>query len=202
MTLDEQFGAIDIYLFDQILRRRIAPGDRIVDAGCGMGRNLVYLLREGYEVHGADADPDAIAEVRALAARLAPSLPPENFRAEPLEALSFPERWASVVISSAVLHFARDDAQFEAMLAGSWRVLASGGMFFCRLASTIGIESQVEPLGGGRRYRLPDGTARYLADEPLLMALTERLGGRLLDPLKTTVVQGQRSMTTWVVRKD
>ena len=202
MTLDEQFGAIDIYLFDQILRRRIAPGDRIVDAGCGMGRNLVYLLREGYEVHGADADPDAIAEVRALAARLAPSLPPENFRAEPLEALSFPERWASVVISSAVLHFARDDAQFEAMLAGSWRVLASGGMFFCRLASTIGIESQVEPLGGGRRYRLPDGTARYLADEALLMALTERLGGRLLDPLKTTVVQGQRSMTTWVVRKD
>jgi tellurite methyltransferase len=202
VTLDEQFGAIDIYLFDQILRRRIAPGDRIVDAGCGMGRNLVYLLREGYEVHGADADPDAIAEVRALAARLAPSLPPENFRVEPLEALSFPERWASVVISSAVLHFARDDAQFEAMLAGSWRVLASGGMFFCRLASTIGIESQVEPLGGGRRYRLPDGTARYLADEPLLMALTERLGGRLLDPLKTTVVQGQRSMTTWVVRKD
>src|SRR3954471_1653919 len=155
VTLDEQFGAIDIYLFDQILRRRIAPGDRIVDAGRGMGRNLVYLLREGYEVHGADADPDAIAEVRALAARLAPSLPPENFRVEPLEALSFPERWASVVISSAVLHFARDDAQFEAMLAGSWRVLASGGMFFCRLASTIGIESQVVPLGGGRRYPLP-----------------------------------------------
>ena len=97
MTLDEQFGPIDIYLFDQILRRRIVPGDRIVDAGCGMGRNLVYLLREGYEVHGADADPDAIAEVRALAARLAPSLPPENFRVEPLEQLSFPERWASVV---------------------------------------------------------------------------------------------------------
>ena len=129
--------------------------------------------------------------------------PPENFRVEPLEQLSFPERWASVVISSAVLHFARDDAQFEAMLAGSWRVLASGGMFFCRLASTIGIESQVERLGSeGRRYRLPDGTARYLVDEPMLMALTRRLGGRLLDPLKTTVVQGQRSMTTWVVRKD
>jgi len=203
VTLDEQFGGIDIYLFDQILRRRIAPGDRIVDAGCGFGRNLVYLLREGYEVHGADADPDAIAEVRSLAARLAPQLPAANFRVEPLEQLSFPERWAAVVISSAVLHFARDDAQFDAMLAGSWRPLASGGMFFCRLASTIGIESQIEPLGSeGRRYRLPDGTARYLVDEPRLMALTQRLGGRLLDPLKTTVVQGQRSMTTWVVRKD
>jgi tellurite methyltransferase len=203
VTLDEQFGPIDIYLFDQILRRRIAPGDRILDAGCGFGRNLVYLLREGYEVFGADADADAIAEVRALAARLAPALPPANFRVEPLEAMSFPDGSATVVISSAVLHFARDDDQFQAMLDGSWRPLAPGGMFFCRLASSIGIESQVEPIvAGGRRHRLPDGTARYLVDEALLMAHTRRLGGRLLDPLKTTVVQGQRSMTTWVVRKD
>ena len=203
MDLQATFGGIDIYLFDQILRRRIAPGDRILDAGCGMGRNLVYLLGAGYEVYGADADPDAIAEVRRLAARLAPDLPAGNFRVEPIEAMSFAEGMASVVISSAVLHFARDDAQFEAMLAGSWRPLASGGMFFCRLASTIGIETRVQRLGeSGRRYRLPDGTARYLVDEPLLMALTQRLGGRLLDPLKTTVVQGQRSMTTWVVRKD
>jgi tellurite methyltransferase len=203
VDLQDAFGGIDIYLFDQILRRRITPGDRIVDAGCGHGRNLVHLLREGYDVYGADGDPDAIREVRALAARLAPSLPADHFRCEPIEAMTFPEGAATVVISSAVLHFARDDAQFEAMLAGSWRLLASGGMFFCRLASTIGIETDVRPLApGSRRHRLPDGTDRYLVDEALLMARTERLRGRLLDPIKTTVVQGQRSMTTWVVRKD
>ena len=203
MELQEQFGGIDIYLFDQLLKRRIAPGDRILDAGCGFGRNLVHLLREGYEVCAVDADPDAIAEVRALAARLAPSLPAANIRVEPLEAITVPDGWATVVISSAVLHFARDDAQFEAMLAGSWRPLASGGLFFCRLASTIGIDTQVRRLDdAGRRYRLPDGTFRYLVDEALLMDWTRRLGGRLLDPLKTTVVQGQRAMTTWVVRKD
>jgi SAM-dependent methyltransferase len=203
VDLQDAFGSIDIYLFDQILRRRIAPGDRIVDAGCGHGRNLVYLLREGYDVYGADGDPDAIREVRALAARLAPALPADHFRCEPLEAMTFPERMATVVISSAVLHFARDDAQFEAMLAGSWRLLASGGMFFCRLASSIGVEAEVRPLApGSRRHRLPDGTDRYLVDEPLLMTWTARLGGRLLDPIKTTVVQGQRAMTTWVVRRD
>jgi len=203
VDLGAQFGPIDIYLFDQILRGRITRGDRIVDAGCGMGRNLVYLLREGYEVFGADADPEAIAEVRALAAHLAPSLPPENFHAEPLERTSFPDGFATVVISSAVLHFARDGDQFDAMLRGCWRLLAPGGMFFCRLASTIGLEPRLRRLGvDGRRYRLPDGTDRYLVDEPMLMELTRRLGGRLLDPLKTTVVQDQRSMTTWVVRKD
>jgi len=48
---------------------------------------------------------------------------------------------------------------------------------------------------------LPDGTERYLVDEALLVDLTRRLGGTFLDPLKTTIVQNQRCMTTWVVRK-
>jgi hypothetical protein len=73
-------------------------------------------------------------------------------------------------------------------------------MFFCRLASSIGIENQVRRIDG-RRFHLPDGSDRYLVDEELLLRLTDELGGRLLDPLKTTVVQNQRSMTTWVVRK-
>jgi len=199
-SLPEQFGQIDIYLFDQLLRGRIAPGMRIVDAGCGSGRNLVYLLQEGYEVFGADASPAAVAHVRSLAARLAPGLPEENFRIESLSALSFPRPFADVVVCSAVLHFAADDAQFNAMLRGCWETLKPNGLFFCRLASSIGLGGRGESLGG-RRYRLPDQSERYLVDEPLLMSLTKELGGELLDPLKTTVVQGQRCMTTWVVRK-
>jgi len=203
MDLEAEFGPIDIYIFDQLLRGRIAKGDRVFDAGCGFGRNLTYLLRSGFEVYGADADPDAIREVRALAARLAPNLPPDNFRAEPIEYTTFPDGFAQVVIASAVLHFARSDEQFDAMLAGCWRLLSPGGMFFCRLASTIGFERRVQPLPDGQhRYRLPDGTDRYLVDEARLLEHTRRLGGRLLDPLKTTVVQDQRSMTTWVVRKN
>jgi SAM-dependent methyltransferase len=198
--LQEQFGQIDIYLFDQILRGRVAPGMRVVDAGCGSGRNLVYLLREGYEVFGLDADPRAVEEVRRLAASLAPALPPENFRAEAIENTSFPDAFADVAISSAVLHFARDDDQFRAMLLGTWRILRPGGLLFCRLASSIGIENEVRRIAG-RRFLLPDGSERYLVDAPLLDAVTRELGGRLADPLKTTVVQNQRAMTTWVVRK-
>lgn len=194
-----QFGQIDIYLFDQILRGRIAPGMRIVDAGCGGGRNLVYLLQAGYEVFGADADTGAIASVRALATRLAPRLPEENFRAEPLEQLSFPDAFADVVMCSAVLHFAHNEAQFDAMLRGCWRLLKPGGLFFARLASSIGMEHRVRPIGGGR-YRLPDGSDRFLVDEAMLIDRTSALGGALADPIKTTVVQDQRSMTTWVVR--
>jgi tellurite methyltransferase len=198
--LQDEFGDIDIYLFDQLLRRRVLPGLRVLDAGCGSGRNLVFLLRNGFEVFGADADPTSVDVVRGLAKRLAPELPKDNFRAEPVERMSFPDAFAEVVLSSAVLHFARDDEQFDAMLRGTWRVLKPGGMLFCRLASSIGMEGRMTPIAG-RVHQLPDGSKRYLVDEALLLTLTRDLGGTLLDPLKTTVVQDQRCMTTWVVRK-
>jgi tellurite methyltransferase len=198
-SLQEQFGPIDIYLFDQLCRARIKPGMRILDVGCGAGRNLVYLLREGYEVFGVDADLTAIEHVRWVAASLAPSLPPENFRVERIEALTFPDAFSDAVLLSAVLHFARDDEHFNAMLQSAWRTLKPGGLFFCRLASTIGMNQHHLH---GRRYLSPDGAERYLVDEALLLDLTQKLGGQLLDPLKTTVVQDQRCMTTWIVRKN
>jgi tellurite methyltransferase len=172
----------------------------IFDAGCGGGRNLVYFLREGFDVRGVDADRAAIGEVRRLSARLAPQMPDDNFRAERLDVISFAPESADVVISSAVLHFAADDGEFDAMLAGTWRMLRPGGLFFCRLASSIGMEHRVRPIAG-RVHLLPDGSHRYLVDEALLLEKTRTLGGTLVDPLKTSVVQDQRCMTTWVVRK-
>ncbi len=193
-------GSIDIYLFDQILRGRVPPGSEVFDAGCGPGRNLVFFLREGYDVRAVDPDGNAIAAVRELARTLAPRLDDSNFRTEPVETNSFPDSSADFVISSAVLHFARDTAHFRAMLDGTWRLVRNGGILFCRLASTIGMEGRFTPLGNGR-FQLPDGSERYLVDEETLMALTGELSGELLDPLKTTVVQDRRCMTTWVMRR-
>ncbi len=199
--LQARFGSIDIYLFDQLLRGRIRPGMRVLDAGCGTGRNLVYLLQSGFDVFGVDADGESIEAARRLAAQLAPHLPAENFRLEPVERMSFPDAFADVVLCSAVLHFARDDEQFTAMVREVWRVLRAGGLLFCRLASSIGMEDRVVRLAG-RRFSLPDGSERYLVDESILMDLTRELGGVLADPLKTTVVQDRRCMTTWVLWKD
>jgi tellurite methyltransferase len=199
-TLQEQFGQIDIYLFDQLLKGRISQGMRILDAGCGSGRNIFYFLREGYEVYAADVDAQAVDSVRSLARKLAPALPASNFRLGSVENLPFDDACADVVICNTVLHFARDDAHFETMLLGTWRVLKPGGLFFCRLASSIGMEGRFKHIEG-RRFQLLDGTDRYLVDEALLASLTERLGAEMLEPLKTTVVQNQRAMTTWVLRK-
>ncbi len=199
-NLQDWFGGIDIYLFDQLLKGRLTPEMRMLDAGCGGGRNLVYFLRNGYEVFAVDESSAAIAEMRRLAAELAPQLPEDNFRQEPVERLSFPDSNFEVVISSAVLHFARNEEHWHSMVEQMWRVLRPGGIFFARLASTIGMADQVE-LIAGRRYRLPDGSERFLVDEPMLSEVATALGGQLFEPLKTTVVQNKRAMTTWCLRK-
>ena len=140
MTLQDQFGNIDIYVFDQLLRGRIAPGMRVFDAGCGGGRNLVYLLREGYDVCGNDADAECDCQVRAMAASLAPGRD-VRFPRRADRATSFPDAHADVVIASAVLHFARDDGISKRCCARCGASCEPGGVFFARLASTIGIES-------------------------------------------------------------
>lgn len=198
MNIQEQFGQIDIYVFDQILRGNIAPGMRIVDAGCGYGRNLVHLLREGCEVFAVDMNAEGVQHVQALAAQLAPSLPAGNFHIGPIEKLEFPDNFADVVICSSVLHFARDDAHFLAMVSEIWRVLRPGGMLFCRLGSRIGME--FEHIRGNI-FRINDGSEWFLVDELMLMKLTQHMNAVMVDPLKTTIVQDHRCMTTWVLRK-
>jgi len=197
--LRAQFGDIDIYLFDQLLRGRFDGVRRVLDAGSGSARNLPYFLAHGFEVYAIDADPAAVAAARRLAALQAPALPPDSIRQGALDAIPWPDGSMDAVICSAVLHFARDRAHCDSMINDMWRVLAPGGLFFARLASSIGIETLVtEPLG---RVRLPDGSDRFVVDERYLLETTERLGAALADPIKTTNVQNQRCMTTWVMRK-
>lgn len=198
--LRAEFGEIDIYLFDQLLKGRFDGRSTVLDAGCGGGRNLVFLLRNGFHVFGVDRSEGAVTEARALAGELAPRLPADNFRVAEVDALPFGDASMDATISSAVLHFALDEAHFDRMLDEMWRVLRPGGLFFARLASTIGIEDAVRPLGG-RVFALPDGSRRFLVDADLLERAASRLGAELLDPIKTTVVHGKRAMTTWVVRR-
>jgi SAM-dependent methyltransferase len=198
LSVQEQFGQIDIYVFDQILRGNIAASMRVLDAGCGYGRNLVHLLREGCEVFALDQDAEGVEHVRQLSASFPTGLPPENFQVGPIEKMPFADGFADVVICSSVLHFARDDEHFRNMLAELWRVLKPGGMLFCRLGSRIGMEFE---RVGGNRFIVGDGSKWYLVDEEMLMDLVEEMNAVLVDPLKTTIVQDYRCMTTWVLRK-
>lgn len=201
MDLQQTFGAIDVYLFDQLLKGRLSPGMRVLDAGCGGGRNLVYMLRQGFDLWGVDTSPEAIGAVRDLASVLAAGYDVERFQVAPIEELPFPAASFDFVICNAVLHFAESEVQFRAMLRSMSAALRPAGIFFARLMTTHGVEDLIEPLGG-RRFLLPGGGEVFLSDEALLREVTRSIfRGELVDPLKSTIVHGARTMTTWVVQK-
>lgn len=204
MNIPPALFSMDIYLLDQVLRGHVPDEAVILDAGCGGGRNVRYFLESGNEVHGIDTDPERIAGLQAFSKSLGRSNAESLFRVEALEDLSLPADSFGLVICNAVLHFARDEAHFRAMTEALHRVTKPGGICFCRVASTIGIESLVAPLpspAAPRWHRLPDGSDRFLVDLEFLLDRGEQLGVTLVDPIKTVQVQRLRSMTNWVWTK-
>lgn len=199
-STQKAFGNIDIYLFDQILKRRFEGSKTVFDAGCGGGRNLIYFLRNGFEVYGIDPREEAISVVRELSSSLSPGNPLANFQIGRIEENPFAGQQFDIVICNAVLHFADNEQQFNLMVHSLWRSLAPGGFLFIRLASKFGIENAIQPLGNGR-FMLPDGSERFLVDDQMLLDLQGDLGAVQLEPIKTTCVQGLRSMTTWCLGK-
>jgi tellurite methyltransferase len=200
MSLTGYFGSIDIYLFDQILKERFNPKMRILDAGCGGGRNIVYFLRNDFEVFGTDQNDDAIYAVQNLTNQINPDYPRENFKFSTVEKMPFDDNFFDLVISSAVLHFADDETHFNRMFDEMWRVLKPNGILFARMASDIGIENLVEKVSG-RRFILPDGSERFLVNEKMLIDKAAEVGGTFLEHIKTTNVQNLRCMTTLVLLK-
>lgn len=196
----ETFGNIDIYIFDQLLKGRFDGCKTVLDVGCGGGRNIIYFLKNGFEVYGIDEQKEAIEGVKQLSEQLAPDNPLDNFIVARAEQMPFPDATFDLAICNAVLHFARNKDHFDAMLHSVWRVLKPGGLLFARLASDIGIEPLVKSRGDGR-YLLPDGSVRYLVNHDMLMRYTQELDGELFEPIKTTNVSNARCMTTWCVRK-
>jgi SAM-dependent methyltransferase len=193
--LNAELAGMDIALLDQVLKGRFKPGTRILDVGCGAGRNLTWFARNGFEVFGLDVSAKQIEQLKGsgLAA-------PENFICAGADKLPWPDGHFHGVICNALLHVLPDRATMVRVLHETWRVTAHRGVWFARLASTLSME-HAEHLGEGR-YRMPGTTWDILPTSlEQMLQWTGELGGKLLDPIKTVNVQNQRAMATWVMQK-
>ncbi len=187
----------DIYLIDQILKGRYKGGGKLLDAGCGGGRNISwFVLQPNFDIYAIDTDENAINHL----SQVYPSLKRDQLHCAPVQSLSFPDEFFHHIICSTVLHFAKNKEDFLQMFSELNRVLKPGGSLFIRTASDIGIENKILPLGGGR-FSLPDGTDRFLLTKPLLEEVLNTFPITLTEPLKTTNVQDLRCMTTLVLEK-
>jgi tellurite methyltransferase len=194
--LEEVIGATDIYLVDQIMKGRYGKGDIVLDAGCGSGRNLHWFIRNNISIYGIDQGEGVIQNVRDRYPAVA-----ERFSQSTVEKMPFENDRFDHVISSAVLHFARDTGDFRQMMREMVRVLKPGGSLFIRMTSDIGIEDRVKAAGDGV-YGIPDGSNRFLLTRKLLTDVMQKNGVSFLEPLKTVNVNDIRCMSTVVLVKN
>lgn len=192
--LDEIKG-LDIYLLDQLLKDRIEKESTILDAGCGSGRNMKFLLNNGYQVSALDPDESKIQSLRSQFPEQA-----HHFHIALIEDNEFENETFDFIICCAVLHFAKNHEQFYLMFEQLTNLLSANGILFIRMTSTIGMENQIKIDDDGRS-RLPDGTDRYVIRREQIIELCQQHQLTLIDPIKSVKVDELRSMTTFVLQK-
>jgi SAM-dependent methyltransferase len=198
--LNRLLGNIDIYLLDQILKGRFTPDMKILDAGCGEGRNAVYFINSGYQVFGIDENELAIQYIRYLSKSLKPDYDAHRFQVGKLEEIPFHTSAFDAVICSAVLHFAADEINFWEMMDEMLRVLKPGGILWFRMTTAFGgMKEESRELVGGK-YLLPDGSERFLITQDHVDKLLEK-GLGFLEVPKSVLVHGQRTMGVFVFEK-
>ncbi len=198
--LNKLLGNIDIYLLDQILKERFSKEMRILDAGCGEGRNSIYFLNQGYQIFGVDQEDLAIQYLRYVAKSINTDYDLHRFQAGKIQELAFHDGAFDAVICSAVLHFAESGEDFYKMISEIQRVLKTGGIFWFRMCTAFSdILSQSKALGNDR-YLLPDESERFVLTPDDLKKLLS-LGFETLEVPKTVLVPEQREMGVFLLRK-
>lgn len=198
--LNQELGNIDIYLLDAILKGRFSPSMRILDAGCGEGRNLHWFIRNNYDAWACDSNPAAIRMLQYVTRSLNKDFDRNRFITVPLEELPYPDAMFDAIVCSAVLHFAENRQHFLQMWEQLYRVLKPGGLLFIRMTSSLGLEKELKEEADGK-YFLPDGSLRFLLTEELVKELLKRYPSEMAEPLKSVLVQDARSMATLLLKK-
>jgi len=127
------FGKLISFGHDDAIRKKLvalaapAPGDNVLDVGCGTG-TLAIALRakagEG-EVHGIDASPEMIEVARAKAAKAGSEI---DFRLALIEEIPYPAASFDLVTSSLMLHHLPDELKQRGFVEIR-RVVKPGGRF-------------------------------------------------------------------------
>jgi SAM-dependent methyltransferase len=127
---------VDVRWYRALAAEVLGPPERlparasILELGCGSGRTLLPLVRDGYSVVGVDAAPAMLARCRERLARLAaPARARARLEAGDFRAIALGQRFPLVICPfNAFMHlYTRQDV--ERFLAVVRAHLAPGGLF-------------------------------------------------------------------------
>ena len=184
-AINHAFGNIDLYLLDQVLKGRFEGKKTLLDAGCGEGRNLRYFADQNFELYGNDIEPMAIKMVQMSY----PKVTKDNFTVKATEDLTYPSNFFDIILCGAVLHFAKSQNHFDQMLDQLAKLVKKGGVLFIRMATNIGIDG------------ITNSTFTYHLNEDEIHDTFSKRNLIFIEPWKSVVVEGQRSMGTFILSK-
>ncbi len=196
-SISKLLSQTDIYLIDQIMKGRYQENEKILDAGCGSGRNMHWFRQNNFEVYAIDTNNEIISQLRSANA----AIPKENFLVSSVDKTPFRNNYFDHIVCIAVLHFATNKTHFKKMFGELVRIVKPGGSLLFRIAADIGFEDKIHLIGDGV-YKLPDGTDRFLLTKELLAECMQENNLSFLEPFKTVNVDDLRCMSTLVLRKN
>lgn len=166
-----QFAAVNAGMPEQVAKMasrliaQIRPGRRILDLGCGPGRDLAWFAAHGAQITGADLSAGMLDEARrAVIAGLCQM---------DMRRLGFANRsFSGVWCNAALLHLPKREV--PAALAEIRRILSPNGCFFASVQQGYGESIETHPLNGAQRF-----FARYQALE--MIDLLENAGFSVLN---------------------
>jgi len=116
-----------------------APGERILDVGCGTGHLTAKISHAGATVVGVDASADMIAQARA-------NYPHIDFRVADVTALALDDAQFDAVFSNAVLHWVPNA---DAAANGIFRALRPGGRFVAEFGGAGNVMQVCRAIAAG-----------------------------------------------------
>lgn len=194
MELLKEIDGLDLYLLDLLLKGYISDDTRMLDAGCGHGRNLHYFLRNGYSISGFDPNEEVIEMLQ----HLYPSKT-SAFQISTIETFVSQTTY-DFIICNAVHHFAASHAVFFEQVGKLVALLDNQGVLFIRMTSNIGLEPEIDIQPCGRAH-LPDESERYLLTHSILEKLLVEFELELAEPLKTVNVSNLRCMSNLILQR-
>lgn len=187
--LNRELGNIDLFLLDQILKGRFEQAARILEVGCGEGRNLTYFIRNGYDVWGIDHHPTALQMLRMIGHSLHTNFDKEKFIEAKITEIPFPPQSFDAIICSAVLHFSPSEEAFFAAWDEMMKVLRKDGFLFISMYSSI-------PFPGKTQSDF------FLLTETLYRTVLQRYKLQEIEPTRTVVTGDAQAIAYLILKKE